>query len=283
MADDVSFERLSLDATTLTQREVWPEALVAWQAVAASYPHKSDGYRGAATALEQLHRLDDADKLLGDGMTKVPGDVELAAHRAWLATGMDSDIRATERWDAVLARFPEEPVGYVGLATLLQTRNRVRLADIVLMGAAIKFPHSQQVAVDFARVAASSGRAEDALTRWLAVLEQFPELSAAYFGAAASYRALRRMAEAEAMIRRARERFPNDPGVACDLAALSKDQGDWDEALRRWDAISQKYGGDKDVMRQVSRGIGEVELARYQERLAKASASAGASQQTTKG
>lgn len=283
MNDDVSFERLSLDATALTQREVWPEALAAWQALAASYPQKADGYRGAAKALERLHRLEEADKLLGDGMTKVPNDVELAADRAWLATGMASDVRATERWDAVLARFPEDPIGYVGLAALLQTRKRMRLADVILMGASIKFPGSQQIALDFARAAASSGSFEDALTRWLAVLDRFPALSAAYFGAATSYRALGRIAEAEVMIRRAREQFPNDAGVDCDLAALSRDQGDWDEALRRWDAIAQKYGSDKDVMRQVSHGIGEVELARYQERITKASGSANASQQKTEG
>lgn len=283
MDDDLSFEDLSLDAAALTQREAWQEALVAWQAVTAGYPDRAEGYRGAAKALEQLHRLEEADKLLGDGMKRIPGDVELAAHRAWLAIGMSSDVTATDRWDTVLARFPEEPIGYVGLASLLQTRKRERLADVLLMGASVKFPDSEQIAVDFARIAAACGRDEDALGRWLAVLERFPNLSAAYFGAVASYRMLGRFTEAEVMIRRAREQFPNDASVDCDLATLSKDQGEWDEALRRWDAVLQKYGSDKDIMREVSRGIGQVELARYQDRLARASASADSASQEIEG
>lgn len=276
MIDDTSLVDLIHQAVTLTQRQVHSEALEAWKAVMIRHPSSADGYRGTAEILRQLDRVEEADTTLQKGMLAVPSAIDLAVARAQLATTTASDFIATERWDVVIARFPEEPDGYIGLAALLHDRQRIRLADIVLTGASIKFAASSDVAINLARVAVSAGRHDDALKRWLAVVDRFPDLTVGYFGAAASCRVLGNPAEADRLIRDAQERFPDDVGVACDLAELAREKGEWDEAIRQWDVITQKYAHDKDIMRQVSHGIGRVELARFQERLSKAAKSVDA-------
>jgi tetratricopeptide (TPR) repeat protein len=118
----------------------WAPALRRWEAVLSRYPDAPAGYLGAANALRELGRLDEADAIAGVGVARCPQHEALVVAHAWLANARRDWPAALHRWADARARFPRNPWCCVGSAKALQGADRQDEAESVLAIAATMQP-----------------------------------------------------------------------------------------------------------------------------------------------
>ena len=80
-----------------------------------------------------------------------------------------------------------------------------------------------------------------ALGIWEAVTQQYPESPEGFVGKASALIQLGRLAEAEALLLQAMEGFPSNIWASVAYAQLAERQQDWRAALRRWEAVRDKF------------------------------------------
>jgi hypothetical protein len=98
-------------------------ALDRWQAIAEAFPMHGAGPMGAANLLIRLHRLDEAEALLAACVIRIPEHAGLGRLFAQVAVVRQDWPLALQRWDAVLARHPNDQGAVKGRgATLWQAR-----------------------------------------------------------------------------------------------------------------------------------------------------------------
>lgn len=96
------------------QRRDWLEAGRCWEEVRDRSPLHVPAYLGGGNALREAGRYDEAEVVLGAGAELFPDNEQIALARAWLANARHDWPAAASRWEAFCARFPDNPVGYVG-------------------------------------------------------------------------------------------------------------------------------------------------------------------------
>jgi tetratricopeptide (TPR) repeat protein len=84
------------------------EALRRWQTVLSRFSDEAIGYAGLGAALKMLGRYAEADDLMSQGMQRFPDDTNLAINHAWVAVAASDWAEALRRWDAMLARWPQD-------------------------------------------------------------------------------------------------------------------------------------------------------------------------------
>jgi tetratricopeptide (TPR) repeat protein len=89
-------------------------------------------------------------------------------------------------------------------------------------------------AVAASRSAEQSGDLDQALANWELVRARYPEEPVGYSGAGSVLRQLQCEKEAELVLRKGREKFPDDEPIAREFGWLAHQQGNWVEAAERW-------------------------------------------------
>jgi len=114
--------------------------------------------------------------------------------------------------------------------------------------------------IGLAREAVAARDWTQALERWAAVAEQFPDQSAGLIGKADALAALGRHDEAEALLIEVVERFPTDQWGFVHYAMIASRRRDWHEAQRRWERVRVRfpdrpsgYVGIGEVLRESGR------------------------------
>ena len=107
-------------------------------------------------------------------------------------------------------------------------------ADAVLATALARWPARPRLLELYATSAHASGRFATARDRWEALRQVDPLSAQAWGGIAANARMLDDLKTAEAMIREALLRFPQDLGVASEAARVFGQIGRFDEASSQW-------------------------------------------------
>src|SRR5213078_356733 len=105
-------ERTFAFAREAEAQKDWPLALERWNLARRSFPDQAAGHIGAAVALRELGRFDEAEMSLGEAIERVPNDPAPWIGWAALAHGRSDWIAAAERWASVRTRFPQEAIGY---------------------------------------------------------------------------------------------------------------------------------------------------------------------------
>lgn len=110
-------------------------------------------------------------------------------------------------------------------------------AEALLERAMGLFPQEPRPPIDWAVIALDHRDYAEALFRFERVRRTHPTEVVGYTGAARAFRELGQLAEAEALLEAAIQRFPDDIGALSDHALVAHKRGDWAEAASRWDRL----------------------------------------------
>ena len=234
--------RFSVEYARLAEAQGnWDEAVRRWALTRARFPALRDGYAGGAEALRRADARTAADTLLAEGVTRLPGDLDLWVAWARMAVTHGDWPEAASRWAAVAARFPDHPTGYLGQAVALREDRRLDDAEPVLAEAVRRFPQDPDLLPEWARIAHWRQDFETALPRWETVLALMPDNAMSYLASADVLRALGRIPEAEDRLRDAMERFPDQSEPALAYARLAGGRPDPAEAHDRWTVALERF------------------------------------------
>lgn len=239
----------------------WPAAESAWRSYSALQPEVWWGHTQIAHALREQGNMAAADALVADLRERFPEEAGVFSEYARLAEWRGDWREARARWEVVAQRFPETPAGLVGQARALLMQGSRAPARPLLLEALSRFPAEADARVELARLEEMERNWTEAERCWreFAVLRP-----AVWWGPARAALALReqgRMADAEAVLAEALDRFPGEAGVFLDYARLAAVQRDWPAAERRWAAVTERFGANWEAL------AGEALALREQGRL----------------
>jgi tetratricopeptide (TPR) repeat protein len=138
-------------------------------------------------------------------------------------------------------RFPEHPAPYLRAATVLSRLHRFDEAEQLLATGAGAFPNDPGFAIERAWLAYRRGDLADAIERWQGIRQSLPDHHIGYTGAAIALRDAARIAEADAVLVEAMQRFPDDTAPRTEYAWLAQIGRDWPVAIRRWEEVRQRH------------------------------------------
>jgi tetratricopeptide (TPR) repeat protein len=118
------------------QRRDWLEAYRCWEEVRARSPLLAAAYLGASNALREAGRYEDAELTLSAGSERFPDNEQIALAHAWVANERRDWLAALSRWEALRARFPNNPWCYVGNVHALRGLGRPDQVESLLATAA---------------------------------------------------------------------------------------------------------------------------------------------------
>jgi tetratricopeptide (TPR) repeat protein len=158
----------------------------------------------------------------------------------------DDRREAAALWDGVIARYPDETRDSPRALRVLIGLRRFDEADEIMRRGQKRHPRDSFFAVGLAKVAAS--RAEASQAGWDAVIarantlrKRFPGVMDGFLIGAAALRASGRLDEAEKLIGRGMERFPEEVLCFLEFCRVAMDREDWPEALRRWRLLRDRF------------------------------------------
>ena len=212
-----------------------------WEELRARFPAERDGYMGAAEALRELGRLDEAEPLLQEAVERFPNFAPLAWERVRLAGARGDWAEAERRWLAYRAKYPEQPFVYLGGAAALRELGRLDEAERLLEEAAARYADHPQIAWEHARLASERRDWPEAARRWAAARKRFPERPVAYLSGAAALREMAKHGEAEQLLEAAAARFADHAQIAWEHVRVAAARRDWAEAQRRWQAYRARF------------------------------------------
>jgi tetratricopeptide (TPR) repeat protein len=227
-----------------------------WETVRSRAAERLEGYHGAAAALIEAGRLDEADELLNTAVERFPAEVAAAMEWARLPERRENWTLAATRWETVVARFPNNPESYAGLGNVLMLGSRLAEAQMLLKAAGAQFPNDVEIAAAAARVAERGADWPQALIRWKAVQTRFPEVAIGYAGYGRSLREFGELVGATSQLREALSRFPEDLELSIELAVTLGAQRDWPQALAAWDALKRRHPGNRVVAGYITNVLG---------------------------
>jgi tetratricopeptide (TPR) repeat protein len=121
------------------QRGDWEEALRRYRLAIACAPNGGRGLVGAAKALTELGRFDEADALLRKMQRRLPDDPSLRLDFAWIAHRRKDWPEAVRRWEAYREAAPNDKVGYRQGVQALRMAARTAEANNLAGEAAARF------------------------------------------------------------------------------------------------------------------------------------------------
>ena len=165
---------------------------------------------------------------------------------------------ALASWAALATRSPADPAPLLAPIQALLAAGRHAEAGVLLDAAQFQFPDHAPFAIEAARAAQRHGAPEEALRRWQAVRERFPDLPQGYSAAAAALRDAGDFDLADALLRDAAERFPAEPLVVAEQAWLAHARRDWAAAAGYWEAVRPRLPGEEAVYTGSARALREL-------------------------
>jgi tetratricopeptide (TPR) repeat protein len=208
--------------------------------VRARFPREALGYSLGVVALRALGRTAEAELVLETAIQHFPEEGRLRFEYAVAAAERADWAAAAERWEALRARFPEQPGGYIGGADALRAQGRIEEAEALLAEAVARFPDEPSTAVEHGWSANHRRDWPEAVRRWEAVRQRYGDEVAGYCGAAQALRQLHRFDEAEAVVAEAMQRLPASPEPYVEHAWMAQDTRNWLEAARRWERVRER-------------------------------------------
>lgn len=235
MKEGLSAARSLHDAGDITA------AVAVWRRLIAQAPDEPVPYNEAGTLLRQAGQFDLADRFFEDGMTRCPDDAALAVGYAWTAHLRGDFPVAQQRWATVRARFPTEPYGLTGASVSAREAGDLDRAERFIAEAREVFPGADSTAIEYARLAVARGDRTEALARWEAARQQFPDHPVVLAEGAQALRAAGLGGEDDALIDAHPDLLPASRIEAITHASQATDRGEWDAAAASWAAIRTRW------------------------------------------
>jgi tetratricopeptide (TPR) repeat protein len=215
-------------------RRDWAAAEQRWQAMRQHFPHVWYSYTGAAAAMRELGRPNEAVALLSDAAARFTWEPAFPQELGRLAASRKDWPAAEQHWRAVLT-FDARPWWiYTELATALEHQGKLAEAEAVLLDAQAKDPTEITLFTFHARLANERQDHQQAEHRWRIVREGFPDRMEGYINQAEALRHLRRFDASKAVLLQAAARFPSEGAVQQALARRAEALSDWTAAAEHW-------------------------------------------------
>jgi tetratricopeptide (TPR) repeat protein len=216
-------------------------AVVHWRCVINAQPANWNAVFRLIGALIRSSQEAEAEAVATEGVAMFPEQSALALEYGWLAARRKSWSEAVVRWQAALARFPDEPRIYAALGAGLTATQRFVEAETLLSAAVLRFDTHPQVASEYAALAARQGQWTEAASRWRRVSTLTPRNADPLGRLAYCLRQAGQADEARATLLQAEADLPPNQMVAIELATVM--EPDWEAAIPRWRHIVDIFPG----------------------------------------
>jgi tetratricopeptide (TPR) repeat protein len=222
------------------QRGDLEDALKRWIVARDHMTDTIDGYHGCARCLIALDRLDEAEAQYDAALRRGRDNLDACIGRALISDRRKDWGESLVRWKHVADTFRFGPA-FAFYAKALVELGRVDEADAWLEVPSRIYPSDLEIAVTRSHLALRRGDLAAACDRWARVRGIDPYFQTGYHEGANRLVEAERHAEAEAVLRAAIERFPDQIWPLRNFARLAHDRRDWNEAATRWDALRQRF------------------------------------------
>jgi tetratricopeptide (TPR) repeat protein len=182
------------------QRKDWPRSIERWKRLVDEF-NDGPAFAGAAKAMVELGRFDEAEAYLAEPARIYPSNLEIALTRTHVAERRGDMSAAGDRWERVRSIDPFFHAGYHEGARCLSEAGRHADADQVMVAAIERFPDQTWPFRDFALLAHRRHDWDEAAARWSVVRERFPKEAEGYALGADALTAAGRSDEASALRR----------------------------------------------------------------------------------
>jgi tetratricopeptide (TPR) repeat protein len=233
----IEFARVAQD------RRLWPEALKRWDAVVTAFHGREEGYLGAAHALNQLGRHEDAQTVLQPAVRMFKKSRGIMSAYAWIAHYRRDYAEAAARWEHYRREFPTQPDGFVNAAVSFIAADRAEEALALVDSVAAAFGDDPDFLIQQARISGDAKQWETAEQRWKSLVERFPENTAAKSGYASSLLRAGKNEEAEALLTAALERHGGDVELYGEYARSATQRRDFAAAETRGRTLIEREPG----------------------------------------
>lgn len=227
-------------ARAAAQRQNWQEAAALWHQALEQAPGHAPAYLGAANALREAGKHDDAEHILHIAARHFPDHAPIAIARGWTANARRDWPAAIARWQDVCARFPELPQGYNGMAQALRGANRSAELEPFLATAQTRLQTAPDQYLDLqfeiARLRADWAGLRDCAERILA-RDSSPPVSI-YLGLSQAAWHLGDSATAEATAQQALSISPGATEALLILVRITTERGDGEATLALYDKLA---------------------------------------------
>ena len=236
------------------------EAIRGCEILRRKFPRAAEGYAIAATCLGDLARHDEAEAMIGQGVSKRPDDYDLCERHAEHATRRREWPEALRRWNWLWRRF-KQIKGLLGAAQCLREMGRFAEAEKVLAEACERSGmNNPWPLAALADLATAKGEFEEAVECWERVLRRVPSFATGYTKCAEAMRKIGREAEADEVLRGAVTRFPLDLALQLAYARSAHRRGDWDAAIERWAMIRDRFPECAEARAQEAQAVAAANL-----------------------
>lgn len=225
------------DITFAEAASISDSTLADWAALAARSPDDPTPLLAPIRALHTAGRLAEAAVLLDAAQFRFPDHAPFAIEAARIAQRQGSIEDALRRWQAMRDRFPASPAGVAGAPATLRAAGCVAEAEALLAEAILDVSVDPGPAINHARLAHAQRDWPEALRRWSAVRERFPNEPHGYSGAAITHRDADDFVRADTMLHDAMSRFPDVVWLTFEHGWVAHIRRDWPEAARRWETV----------------------------------------------
>jgi predicted Zn-dependent protease len=140
-------------AREATRNQDWSEAARRFERMRQHFPERMEGYHEGLDALINDGRPDAAEAVIAESMRRLPEAWMVWHAAAWVAGRLGNRDEAVRRWEALRARFPAEPSGFLEGAEALAQAGRGEEAAALIRQARDFFPGNRPIADAAARLA----------------------------------------------------------------------------------------------------------------------------------
>jgi tetratricopeptide (TPR) repeat protein len=214
-------------------------------------------YAGLGNQLLQNKQIDDAEPVFLAACEKYPEQPHGCIGMATIAQRRGQWQLALERWNECLRKFPQQVVSswHLHRGNALLQLGYVSEAEQVFQALTISQPDQPGGWVALAQSAKLRQDWESALTRWENVVTRFPNDTNAHIQSANILIAMGRFDEAEALFQQASEQWPDNPALQEGLARVAQNRGEYVLAATRWQSISQRFPGNLQLLADYIRSL----------------------------
>jgi predicted Zn-dependent protease len=135
------------------RHEDWAEASRRYVLMRRRDPRRVEGYNEGANVLIRDGRPDKAESVIAEGLRAVPENWMMWSTAARIADSLENHNEAIRRWEAMRARFPAEPAGFLGGAEALARAGRGEEAAALIRDGRDFFPGDKPISEAAARLA----------------------------------------------------------------------------------------------------------------------------------
>lgn len=218
----------------------WPTSLTSWRAVLDNAPGHAVALVGAATALREMGRIDEAESFLAGPAARVPPSRIIANAYASLAHARADWPIAIARWTEVQRAFPDHPFAFLRGAQALRAAGRLNEAEVVLAAALPRFADDEQLAMARAWLANARSDWPLALECWAQLCQRYPDNPSVLVGTVRALHGAGRAQEAGPLLDAAEAMLPAARARGFDLLATQRLTLDIARLRQDWTGLRAK-------------------------------------------